>query len=89
MRKRPPARVSSVLQKAGNWEDFPILFIGVCATVGAHWLWGMTGMGRNTTRNSDTGVGEVEIIEGGRDMALGIQWGAKKGKEIRIYSVVS
>lgn len=36
MWKRPPGRSSSVPQKAGNLEDFPILFIGVCATVGAH-----------------------------------------------------
>lgn len=59
MRIRPPRRVSSVLQKAGNWEDFPILFIGACATVGAHWLWGTTGMGGYTLRNSDIGAGRV------------------------------
>ena len=66
---------------AGNWEDFPILFIGVCATVGAHWLQGMTGLGRNTMGDSDTG----ERLQGGwdhwegRDMAWALR-GTRKGR---------
>ena len=44
----------SYRRKAGNWEDFPILFIGVCPTVGAHWLWEMAVMRGSTLGTRDT-----------------------------------